>query len=195
MEDSGRRGAASTGTGTQTPQDPRREKQVRRKRGLGRRSFLSRDAEGVAVRGWGGPARLPAHRHGVPSGAVREAVASSLSGLWGQGPRVCVSAPADSVPAASSRGSRSGSKYQGGARAPAAPAARGPVSAPYVRRRRGNSVPMVPDLQIAPGRRDVVIRSFPPRPGAQSSFPSLCVLIHICPQCPVLRGQVCHRLA
>ena len=59
----------------------------------------------------------------------------------------------------------------------------------------GSSVPMAPDLQIAPGRTDIVTGSIPPRAGAQGNFPSLCVFIHFCPQCPVLREQFCHLLA
>lgn len=87
MEDSGGRGAASTGTGTQTPQDPRREEQVRRKRGLGRRSFLSLDAEGVAVqepRGEGSCAASCAATWSPQRGCAR-GCRDSLSGLWGRG--------------------------------------------------------------------------------------------------------------
>ena len=116
-------------SGTQSPQDLRREEQDWRKQGQGKRSFT----EGVSVQGHAGEGlvRLPAQRHCPPRGVVRQAQVFPLWALWPRGHGAAGRAyvfllHAYSLPTASSSGSWSGRKCLGGARAPAALASQGP---------------------------------------------------------------------
>ena len=180
---------------------------MRRKRGPVRRSFRSGEAERVGVQG----TRRGRARHGLargdtlsPAGLCARPSGLPAPGSGAAGRRVRVPAPRRLgsrrvLPQFAVREQVSGrcsrSRHSGRAGSVPPPRARLGVSALCLRRRRGEFGAMAPDRQIAPGGADAVTGSVPPRPGAQIGFSSLCVFLRFCPQCPVLREQVCHLLA